>query len=235
MSGRIVLVTGGSRGIGRAGEARVAAAGDKVIATARHPATQSMPKGTDFHACDGADPAAVAALFNQIEAAHGRLDVLVNNAGMAGGNRLDGDDDLWHRILATNLNGSYYCAKAALPLLPDGSGRIVNIASVLGLFGVPDQTAYCAAKHGVIGFTRALAKALGPRRITVNAVCPGWVRTGMAAQRLAELGIDETTAGQDSATGRITEPEEVAALVAFLASADAANITGQALPIDGGG
>jgi len=234
MSGRIVLVTGGSRGIGRAIAERFAALGDRVIASARQAPRTPLAAGIEFAACDVADPTAVARLFRHIGETHGRLDVLVNNAGIAGSNRLDGDDELWHRILATNLDGSYFCSKAALALLPDSTGRIINIASVLGLFGVADQTAYCAAKHGVVGLTRALAKALGPRRITVNAVCPGWVRTDMATERFAELGIGEAEAAMDSATGRITEPAEVAALVAFLASAEAANITGQALPIDGG-
>ena len=102
-------------------------------------------------------------------------------------NALEGGDSLWHAIIASNLHGTYHCCKAALPKLPDGSGRIVNIASVLGLRGVPDQTAYCAAKHGVVGFTRALALSLAPRGITVNALCPGWVDTDMAAARYAEL------------------------------------------------
>ena len=134
----------------------------------------------------------------------------MNSAGLAGANTLDGDDALWHAIISANLHGTYYCCKAALPLLPDGSGRIVNIASVLGLRGVPDQTAYCAAKHGVVGFTRALALALAPRGITVNAICPGWVDTDMARQRFAELGITAEAAAAGVPTGHIATPAEVA-------------------------
>jgi NAD(P)-dependent dehydrogenase (short-subunit alcohol dehydrogenase family) len=105
---------------------------------------------------------------------------------------------------------------------------------VLALRGVPDGTAYCAAKHGVVGFTRALSHVLAPRGITVNAVCPGWVRTGMAARRFEELGIDEAAAAASTPTGRITTPEEIAALVHFLAGEAAGNITGQTITVDGG-
>jgi NAD(P)-dependent dehydrogenase (short-subunit alcohol dehydrogenase family) len=164
-----------------------------------------------------------------------RVDALVNNAGLAGANALDGDDALWHAIITANLHGTYHCCKAALPRLPDGSGRIVNIASVLGLRGVADQTAYCAAKHGVVGFTRALALALAPRGITVNAVCPGWVDTDMARQRFAELDISRDVAAASLPTQKIATPEEVADAVLWLLRPEARSITGHALPIDGGG
>jgi NAD(P)-dependent dehydrogenase (short-subunit alcohol dehydrogenase family) len=184
----------------------------------------------EFHACDVADADAVRAVFRALP----RVDVLVNSAGIAGVNSLDGDDALWHAIIASNLHGTYHCCKAALPLLPDGSGRIVNIASVLGLRGVPDQTAYCAAKHGVVGFTRALAMALAPRGITVNALCPSWVDTDMARQRFAELGITPEQAGAGLPNGRIATPEEVADAVAWLVRPESRGITGHTLPIDGG-
>jgi NAD(P)-dependent dehydrogenase (short-subunit alcohol dehydrogenase family) len=137
-------------------------------------------------------------------------------------------------VIATNLHGTYYCCKAALPLLPDDGGRIVNIASVLGLRGVPDQSAYCAAKHGVVGFTRALALALAPRGITVNTVCPGWVDTDMARQRFAELGVSAEAIAAGVPTGRIVAPEEVAGAVAWLLGPEARSITGIALPVEGG-
>ncbi len=228
---RLAIVTGGTRGIGRAIAERLATDGYEVVAAARRRPAETLAAGIRYAPCDVADAGSVAALFAPLE----RVDLLVNNAGIAGSNTFDGDDALWHAIVSSNLHGTYHCCKAALPRLPDGAGRIVNIASVLGLRGVPDQTAYCAAKHGVVGLTRALALALAPRRITVNAVCPGWVATDMAEQRYRELGIGPDEAAAGVPTGRVTTPGEVAELVAFLASAAAGNITGQALPIDGGG
>jgi NAD(P)-dependent dehydrogenase (short-subunit alcohol dehydrogenase family) len=221
------VVTGGTRGIGRAIADRLAAEGWDVLVLARHDATTAHR----FIRCDVADAQAVRAVFSQLD----RVDALVNCAGIAGVNPLDGDDALWHAIIGSNLHGTYHCCKAALPLLPDGTGRIVNIASVLGLRGVPDQTAYCAAKHGVVGFTRALALALAPRGVTVNALCPGWVDTDMAAGRYAELGITAEQAASGVPTGRIASPAEVADATVWLLRPEARGITGHALPIDGGG
>jgi NAD(P)-dependent dehydrogenase (short-subunit alcohol dehydrogenase family) len=166
----------------------------------------------------------------------GRLDALICNAGLAGSNSLDPDasDELWHRILDVNLHGTYHFCKHAAPHLPDRTGRIINVASVLALKGVPDQTAYCAAKHGVLGFTRALALALAPRGITVNAICPGWTRTEMARERMRELGLTEEALKAGVPLGRMIEPAEVAELALYLASPRAGGITGQALTLDGG-
>ncbi|MSO83034.1 MAG: SDR family oxidoreductase, partial [Acidobacteria bacterium] len=147
----------------------------------------------------------------------------------------------WRRIIDTNLTGLYLVTREAIAQMRDGS-RIVNISSVLGRFGVPGYTAYCASKHGVIGFTRALALELAPRRITVNALCPGWVDTEMAAEGM-RLGAAATSQTFDQfrerALGavpirRIIQPEEVAELVRFVASPGAAAITGQTYNICGG-
>lgn len=228
MSARLAVVTGGTRGIGRAIAARLTAEHWRVIVAARHSVAVS---GCEFRACDITDPLSVARLFHGLD----RVDALVNNAGLAGANALDGDDARWHAIIAANLHGTYHCCKAALPRLPDDSGRIVNIASVLGLRGVADQTAYCAAKHGVVGFTRALALAVAPRGITVNAVCPGWVDTDMAQQRFRELGISRDAAAASLPTRHIATPDEVADAVVWLLRPETRSITGHALPIDGGG
>ena len=223
----LAVITGGTGGIGRAIADRLRGEGWQILALAR----RKVPDNPHpFAACDVADPAAVQAALGPLPS----VTALVNAAGIAGANRLDGDDALWHAIINANLHGTYYTCKAVLPKLPDRTGRVVNIASVLGLRGVPDQTAYCAAKHGVIGFTRALALALAPRGITVNALCPGWVDTAMAAQRYAELGITEQQAAAGVPTGRIASPEEVAATVSWLLRPEAQSITGHALPIDGG-
>jgi NAD(P)-dependent dehydrogenase (short-subunit alcohol dehydrogenase family) len=224
---RCAVVTGGTRGIGRAIADRLRGEGWDVLVLARRAADGPHR----FAACDVAEAGAVRAVFDRLV----RIDALVNCAGIAGANRLDDDDALWHAIIGSNLHGTYHCCKAALPLLPDGSGRIVNVASVLGLRGVPDQTAYCAAKHGVVGFTRALALAVAPRGITVNALCPGWVETGMAAQRYEELGITAEQAAAGVPTGRIASPGEVADAAVWLLRPESRGITGHALPIDGGG
>jgi len=231
---RIAVVTGASRGIGRAIAVALIEAGYVVHGAARD-GFEPLP-GLHPHHCDVTDADAVVAMFAAVKKQHGRLHLLVNNAGIAGGAEFGSvaEAAAWDGILATNLTGTYLCCRAARDLLVDGMGRIVNIASVLGLRGVPDQIAYVAAKHGVVGLTKALAQALGPRGITVNAICPGWVDTAMARQRFTELGITAAQAGATAPLGRVTMPDEVAAMVLYLAGAAAANITGQALTIDGG-
>ena len=222
------VVTGGTRGIGRAIADRLADEGWSVLTLARH----QVASPHRFLACDVADPEAVRRVFASLP----RVDALVNCAGIAGANRLDGDDDtLWHAIIGSNLHGTYHCCKAVLPRLPDGTGRIVNIASVLGLRGVSDQTAYCAAKHGVVGFTRALALAVASRGITVNALCPGWVDTEMAERRYTEMNTTAEQAAAGVPTGRIATPMELADATIWLLRPESRGITGHALPIDGGG
>jgi NAD(P)-dependent dehydrogenase (short-subunit alcohol dehydrogenase family) len=221
---RQAIVTGGTRGIGRAVADRLAADGWTVLVLARSAGDGAHP----FAACDVADADAVRGVFAGLE----RIEALINCAGIAGANRLD-DDALWHAIIGSNLHGTYHCCRAALAKMGDG-GRIVNMASVLGLRGVGDQTAYCAAKHGVVGFTRALALAVAKRGITVNALCPGWVDTDMARQRFAELDITAAQAAAGVPTGQMASPAEVADAVIWLLRPESRGITGHALPIDGG-
>jgi NAD(P)-dependent dehydrogenase (short-subunit alcohol dehydrogenase family) len=230
-----VLVTGGSRGIGLAIVERFRTAGWQVATCARSLGHLNASRADIRFGCDVADAAAVRNGIGAVVREFGSIDVLVNSAGIAGSNALDADSDdvLWHRIIDVNLHGTYYVTKHAFPHIPDG-GRIVNIGSVLSHVGVADQTAYTAAKHGVLGFTRAFARFAASRRVTCNAVCPGWVRTDMARARWEDTGIAETDAAAEAPLGRIVEPDEVASLVWFLASDEAAAVTGQEFTIDGG-
>ena len=185
-----ILVTGGGRGIGRAIALAFAEPGAVVAIAARTradldaTAREIEKRGARpvLLAVDVRDEQSVAAGFRELRAASERLDVLVNNAGVGGGQPIqDADPSGWRTILDTNVFGTFLVTRQAVPLLSDG-GRIINTSSVLGRFGVPGYTAYCASKHAVIGFTRALALELAGRQITVNAICPGWVDTEMAAQ-----------------------------------------------------
>jgi ketoreductase len=186
----------------------------------------------------------VRAAVAEVVAKCGPVQILVNNAGISGLSRIvDPDDSRWYDILDTNLNGMFHVTKEVLKQMRDHSGgRIINISSVLGKFGVPGYTAYCTSKHGMIGFTRALALEVVHRGITVNTVCPGWVDTEMARQ-----GIEESAAAQgitpeefkDQAVAavpikRFLEAQEVADLVCYLASDHAKGITGEAINICGG-
>ena len=185
-----IVVTGGGRGIGRAIAVAFAEPGRTVAVAARtraqldETAKAIRDRGASpvVIAVDVADEEAVAAAFRELRDATDRVDVLVNNAGVGGGAPIHKTDAAsWRRIIDTNVWGTFLVTRQAIPLMGEG-GRIVNMSSVLGRFGVPGYTAYCASKHAVIGFTRALALELADRRITVNAICPGWVDTEMAAQ-----------------------------------------------------
>lgn len=232
---KVAVVTGGTQGIGRSVAVELARAGMRVFVLARRPPAQTLPTGIVYLTCDVADRKSIETAFAAIARSAGHVEVLVNNAGIAGSDDLsDASDAVWDRQIETNLNGAYRCTRAALPLMGSGNGRIIFIASVLGLHAVPDQVAYVAAKHGVVGLARALAQLLASRGITVNAICPGWVDTEMARQRHAELGITAAEAAAEVPTGTISQPDEIAAMVLHLTSPAARNITGQAIVIDGG-
>jgi ketoreductase len=245
-----VLVTGGGRGIGRAIALTFAEPGNLVVVAARtqrqldDTAREVRMRGAQalVMALDIADEAAVSHAFSELRKTTTQLDVLVNNAGVGGGQAVDKTEtSVWRRVIDTNVWGTFLVTRHAVPLLADG-GRIINMSSVLGRFGVSGYTAYCSSKHAVIGFTRALALELAPRQITVNALCPGWVDTEMATQGMSRgasaMGITfeefKAQAIGRVPIGRMIQPDEVAGLVKFLALPAASAITGQTYNICGG-
>jgi NAD(P)-dependent dehydrogenase (short-subunit alcohol dehydrogenase family) len=254
LPGRHALVTGATRGIGAAIARRLAADGFRVTLLGRdrealHAVEASLAPG--LHAvvvADVTDEAEVHAAFTEARALLGPLSVLVNNAGAAESAPVARTSRaLWERMLATNLTGAFLCAQAALPDLRSrrtvgGQGRLVNIASTAGQRGYPYVSAYVAAKHGLVGFTRALALELAAEGVTVNAVCPGFTDTDLLAHSIARI-VDRTGRSPEEARaalashnpqGRLVTPDEVAAAVSWLCSDAAASITGQSLSVSGG-
>jgi ketoreductase len=249
---KIALVTGGGTGIGRAIGLQMAKNRAKVAIVSRNP-SHLASAAAEFEMlnlsvfpipADVRKKSEVERAIDEIASRWGAIHILVNNAGISGLSLIDDpDDSRWFNILDTNLNGMYLVTKAVLKHMPDHEGgRVINVSSVLGKFGVPGYTAYCTTKHGMIGFTRALALEVVNRGITVNTVCPGWVDTEMATQ-----GIRETAAFQGVTPAefkalaiagvpikRFLEADEVAELVCYLASDQAKGITGQAINICGG-
>ena len=209
-------------------------------------------------AADVSDSASVAAMFEAVAGMTDRLDILVNNAGISGmegdndarerirvraaalasgsepppeseSGILDVTDDKWRKMLAVHMDGTFYCCRGALPLLPDGAS-IINLGSIMGTFGRPGGVAYCAAKSGILGFTRALAHELAPRNIRVNAIAPGWIRTDMTEPMAPMHPILE----MQTPMGRLGEPDDIAWCAVYLASQEAGFVTGQTLSPNGG-
>ncbi|MFN2464538.1 MAG: 3-oxoacyl-[acyl-carrier-protein] reductase [Candidatus Dormibacteria bacterium] len=238
LSGRVALVTGGGRGIGRAIALELAALGASVAVNYAHGADAAEAVVAEITAAGGraialqadvSDGAAAAGLVEAATSELGNLAVLVNNAGITRDNLLMRmKDEEWRQVLETDLSGAFYTSRAALrPMLKARWGRIVNVASVAGTAGNAGQANYSAAKAGLIGLTRTVAAEVARRKVTVNAVAPGFVSTDMTA----DIG-DEVL--QAIPARRAGTPEEVAACVRFLASEDAAYVTGMTLTVDGG-
>jgi NAD(P)-dependent dehydrogenase (short-subunit alcohol dehydrogenase family) len=253
LTGRHAIVTGGGHGIGGAVAEALAGLGASLSLMGRdvarlegHAAVLTAGHGVsvEFFACDVADEESVARAFAESRERLGDAHVLVNNAGQAESAAFgETSRELWERMLAVNLTGTYLCTRQVLPaMLAANSGRIVNVASTAGLRGYPKTAAYCAAKHGVIGLTRALALETAKKGITVNAVCPGYTDTEMADRAVdglvSALGKtpDEARAmlTRINPLGRLVAPDEVAATVAWLCSPEAAAITGQSIAVAGG-
>jgi ketoreductase len=239
LNGKVSLVTGGGTGIGKAIGVQLAKNGSKVALASRNPAHVESA-AAELSALGLSILPLQMDVRNKHEIENGVLKVREQWGGV---HIDDPDDSRWYDIVDTNLNGMYLVTKEVLKHIPDQSGgRIINISSVLGKFGVPGYTAYCTTKHGMIGFTRALALEVVDRGITVNTLCPGWVDTEMAT-----LGIKESAALQGITPEqfkaqavaavpikRFLEPDEVANLVCYIASEQAKGITGQAINICGG-
>jgi 3-hydroxybutyrate dehydrogenase len=251
---KTALITGGGRGIGRAIALEFAREGARVALLART-ARQVEQVAEEIRAtykveavataCDVSDGASVASAFASVAGSFGGgADILVNNAGIAESAPLvKTSDELWQRILAVNLTGTFLCTRAALPaMLERGWGRIINVASVAGKTGAPYISAYTASKHGVLGLTRCAALEVATKGVTVNAICPGYVETEMAAQAINNItgktGKSEQEArdvlNRMSPQNRLVTPEEVAALALLLASDEGRGINGQAINVDGG-
>ncbi len=240
LAGRVAIVTGASRGIGRAIASRLAARGAHVVAAARGDETGAVVEAiaaaggsAEAAKVDVTDRASIDAMVGGALERHGRVDILVSNAGIARDQlivRMKPAD--WDAVLATNLTAAFACAQAVLrPMMKQRAGRIITISSVVGQSGNPGQANYAASKAGLIGFSKALAQEVASRGITVNVVAPGLIDTDMT-RALTENARDVWV--EKIPLGRLGTPDDVAAAVCFLASDEASYITGQVIAVNGG-
>jgi 3-oxoacyl-[acyl-carrier protein] reductase len=234
--GKVALVTGGSRGIGKAIASAFSRAGVSVAITGRDEgrlARTAEELGVQPIVMDVCRRESVESIVKAFVQEKGRIDILVNNAGITRDNLLMRmKPEEWDSVIATNLNGLYYCSQAVLrPMIRQRAGRIINMSSVVGLAGNPGQANYAASKAGIVGFTKALAREVASRQITVNAIAPGYIETDMTS------GISDDSRKalfEAIPMQRIGRPEDVAAAALYLASEGAGYVTGQVLSVNGG-
>lgn len=235
--GKVAIVTGGSSGIGKAISKRLIEEGMEVVIAdidedkGQHTADEI---GADFMQCDVSSFDQVENVVDSTVEEHGKLDVMVNNAGIGSDHDIeDMEIQEWRQVLSVDLDGVMHGMKAATPHLKETEGFIINTASIYGLVGDVGATAYNAAKGGVVNFTRSVADDLARYNVNVNSICPGFVDTPMIEEAMEEEEFKQHVLGE-TPMGRVAEPEEIAGAAAFLASSDASYITGVNLPVDGG-
>jgi 2-deoxy-D-gluconate 3-dehydrogenase len=244
LTDRIALVTGGNGGIGLGMARGLGQAGATVIIVGRNAEKsaaalqelQSLGVSAEALPCDVSQEESVQDLFARVADRHGRLDILVNNAGSTV--RKAPQDfalDDWHQVMDVNLTSAFLCARSAYPMmLAAGAGKIINIGSILSIFGAPYAPAYCASKGGIVQLTKSLAIAWARDRIQVNAVLPGWIDTELTASARKEVaGLNERVLARTPA-GRWGVPQDLAGVAVFLASSASEFVTGAAIPVDGG-
>jgi NAD(P)-dependent dehydrogenase (short-subunit alcohol dehydrogenase family) len=253
LKGRIALVTGGGRGIGRAAAIALAAAGADVAVAARSAdqleetaleIRRLGPRGEAL-VCDVTHREDIDAVLAKLRGSLGEPSILVNNAGIAAGAKLaDTTDELWERTMAINVTGAFYWTRATIPImLKTGWGRVINIASIAAKAAAPYMVAYAASKHALLGLTRAVASEVASKGITVNAICPGYVDTPMTEGSIENIHARTGRSPEEarkilegfSPQGRLMTPQEIASLVAFLCTDEARGINGQGIVLDGGG